>query len=240
MSMIIDKSYLKGLFEGCKINLNDDEISKFETYAQLLVQWNEKINLTAITQPEEICEKHFLDSVLPFELWGKLKKNAAVIDVGTGAGFPSCPLKICRSDVKLTLLDSLNKRINFLSLISDTLGLEAECIHGRAEELGQNPKFREQFDVATARAVANLSELCEYCLPFVKVGGHFVALKGQSGIQELENARNAVKTLGGEVSEVVEYKLPNGDGRTLIVIRKKAETPSKYPRNKGQMKKKPL
>lgn len=237
---MLDINYLKRLFEGCDMKISDDAALKFDKYAGLLVEWNEKINLTAITEPGEICEKHFLDSCLPFELWGELKGDEKIIDVGTGAGFPSCPLKILNGGVKLTLLDSLNKRINFLNCISESLGLEAECIHGRAEEMGQKADFREKYDIATARAVANLSELCEYCLPFVKVGGHFVALKGQAGSDELEKAEVAVKILGGKVSKVLEYNLPNGDGRTLIVIKKVAKTPVKYPRNKGQMKKKPL
>ena len=237
---MIDTVFLKNLFNNSEISLDELQLSEFETYAKLLVEWNEKINLTAITQSEEICEKHFLDSVLPFVMWGGLCDGDKVIDVGTGAGFPSCPLKIVRNGVKLTLLDSLNKRINFLNTISDELGLEAECVHGRAEELGNNADYREKFDIATARAVANLTELCEYCLPFVKLGGHFVALKGQSGADEVEAAKNAVKTLGGKIEKVTEYSLPNGDKRVLVVIKKVSPTPQKYPRNKGQMKKKPL
>lgn len=237
---MIDTVFLKNLFDNSGISLDELQLSEFETYAKLLVEWNEKINLTAITQSEEICEKHFLDSVLPFVMWGGLCDGDKVIDVGTGAGFPSCPLKIVRNGVKLTLLDSLNKRINFLNTISDELGLEAECVHGRAEELGNNADYREKFDIATARAVANLTELCEYCLPFVKLGGHFVALKGQSGADEVEAAKNAVKTLGGKIEKVTEYSLPNGDKRVLVVIKKVSPTPQKYPRNKGQMKKKPL
>lgn len=237
---MIDRNFLKELFEKSEITASDEGIKKFETYAELLVDWNEKINLTAITEPREICEKHFLDSVLPFKLWGGVFDGAEIIDVGTGAGFPSCPLKICRDDVKITLLDSLNKRINFLKAVSDELSLNAECVHGRAEELGKNQDFREKFDIATARAVANLRDLCEYCLPFVKEGGYFVALKGQSGVDEVNEAKNAVKILGGKVEKVIEYKLPNGDGRVLAVIKKVSKTPEKYPRNKGQMKKKPL
>lgn len=237
---MINRDFLRGIFKNCNIEIGEENLQKFETYANLLVEWNEKINLTAITEPDEICEKHFLDSVLPFEMWGKLCEGAEIIDVGTGAGFPSCPLKIMRNDVKITLLDSLNKRINFLKTVSEELTLDAVCVHGRAEEFGNNVDFREKFDVATARAVANLTELCEYCLPFVKVGGYFVALKGQSGEDEVEAAKNAVKILGGKVEKVTPYKLPNGDGRVLVVIKKVGKTPPKYPRNKGQMKKKPL
>lgn len=237
---MLDLNLLKRLFNDVNIPVGDEELSRFETYAQLLVEWNEKINLTAITLPDEVCEKHFFDSVAPFYMWGGLKEGAKIIDVGTGAGFPSCPLKIVKNDISLTLLDSLNKRINFLNTLSDSVGLEAECVHGRAEEFGNNADFREKFDIATARAVANLRDLCEYCMPFVKVGGYFVALKGQSGLQEVTEAKNAIKTLGGRVEKSYEYSLPNGDGRVLVVIKKISATPSKYPRNKGQMKKKPL
>ncbi len=237
---MLDFQFLSGIFNEFDINLSNEEMEKFETYAKLLVEWNEKINLTAITEPCEICEKHFLDSVLPFYMWNGVKDGAKIIDVGTGAGFPSCPLKVMKNDLKLTLLDSLNKRINFLSTLFDALLLDAKCVHGRAEEYGNNTEFREKYDIATARAVANLRDLCEYCMPFVKVGGYFVALKGQSGLDEVNDAKNAIKTLGGVVEKTIEYNLPNGDGRVLVVIRKTSQTPAKYPRNKGQMKKKPL
>lgn len=239
MSKLISKDDFIKLFDNYDITISDSDYSRFEAYADLLCEWNEKINLTAITDPEGISIKHFFDSVYPFTLF-EVKENATVIDVGTGAGFPSCPLKIVRDDIKLTLLDSLNKRINFLAQLSDSLDLGAICIHGRAEELGRSIECREQFDIATARAVANLSDLCEYCLPFVKVGGYFVALKGSEGNDELKEAKNAIKILGGKVEEVFDYELPTGDGRTLILIRKVSETPEKYPRNKGQMKKKKL
>lgn len=237
--MLTDKTQLDKLFAKGNMAVNDEQYDKLEKYSRLLVEWNEKINLTAITDPEGIALKHFYDSVYPFTFID-IKENASLIDVGTGAGFPSCPLKIFRNDLRLTLLDSLNKRINFLQEVSDTLGLDAECIHGRAEELGRNSDFRDKFDVACARAVANLTELCEYCLPFVKMGGSFVALKGSSGLDELKDAENAIKTLGGKLETAREYALPNGDGRVLIVIKKTAPTPEKYPRNKGQMKKKRL
>lgn len=237
---MINRDYLKKLFNDCEIPFSEEMIQKYETYAELLVEWNEKINLTAITQPEEICEKHFLDSVLPFYLWEGIKENAKIIDVGTGAGFPSVPLKIMRNDVEITLLDGLNKRINFLNEVCKSIEIDSCTVHGRAEEMGKSPDFRENFDIATARAVANLTELCEYCMPFVKVGGYFVALKGQGGIDEIENAKNAIKILGGKLDKAIEYSLPNGDSRVLCIIKKISQTPQKYPRNKGQMKKKPL
>lgn len=220
------------------IVLSDENYDKFSRYADLLVEWNEKINLTAITDPAGITEKHFLDSVLPYE-WVNVPNGASVIDVGTGAGFPGIPLKIMRDDIRLTLLDSLNKRINFLNTVCDDLGITAECIHGRAEDMG-TAQLREKFDVATARAVARLSVLCEYCLPLVKVGGMFVALKGSSGIDEIKDAENAIKKLGGELITAKEYALPCGDGRTLVIIKKIAPTPKGYPRPKGKMNKNPL
>ena len=216
MSKLISKDDFIKLFDNYDITISDSDYSRFEAYADLLCEWNEKINLTAITDPEGISIKHFFDSVYPFTLFE------------------------VKDDIKLTLLDSLNKRINFLAQLSDSLDLGATCIHGRAEELGRSMECREQFDIATARAVANLSDLCEYCLPFVKVGGYFVALKGSGGNDELKEAKNAIKILGGKVEEVFDYELPTGDGRTLILIRKVSETPEKYPRNKGQMKKKKL
>lgn len=220
------------------IALSDENYARFSRYADLLVEWNEKINLTAITDPAGITEKHFLDSVLPYE-WVDTPNGASVIDVGTGAGFPGIPLKIMRDDIRLTLLDSLNKRINFLNTVCSDIGVTAECIHGRAEDMGTS-QLREKFDVATARAVARLSVLCEYCLPLVKVGGVFVALKGSSGIDEIKDAENAIKKLGGKLETVKEYCLPCGDGRTLVVVKKVAPTPKGYPRPKGKMNKNPL
>ena len=237
--MLINQIDLEKLFSQGGMTVTKEQYDKLYDYSKLLVEWNEKINLTAITDPEGIAVKHFYDSVYPFTLT-EIKKDSSVIDVGTGAGFPSCPLKIFRNDLNITLLDSLNKRIKFLQEISDNLDLNAQCIHGRAEELGRNSDYREKYDIACARAVANLSELCEYCLPFVKVGGKFISLKGSNGNEELKDAENAVRILGGEIEQVKDYSLPNGDGRPLIVIKKVSSTPEKYPRNKGQMKKKRL
>ena len=237
--MMLSKAQTDEIFGKYGIELTDEQYSRLAVYSDLLVEWNEKINLTAITDSEGITEKHFFDSIYPFTLF-ELKEGSSLIDVGTGAGFPSCPLKIYRDDIKLTLLDSLNKRVNFLKELSEKAQLDAQCIHGRAEEAGRNADLREQFDCACARAVANLTELSEYCLPFVKKGGIFAALKGSGGEEELEEARNAIKILGGKVEKAEKYSLPNGDGRTLIIIRKVASTPPKYPRNKGQIKKNPL
>lgn len=227
------------MFADAGIELTEEQVYRLGMYSEMLVQWNEKINLTAITDPEGISIKHFFDSIYPFSLVD-LPKGSSLIDVGTGAGFPSCPVKIWRDDLRLTLVDSLQKRITFLAQLSDSLSLGATCIHSRAEDLGRSGEFRESFDFATARAVANLSDLCEYCLPFVKVGGKFIALKGSGADEEIRQAKDAIKTLGGKIAQTTEYTLPNGDGRTLVVIDKVNPTPDKYPRNSAQIKKKSL
>ncbi|WP_037343657.1 16S rRNA (guanine(527)-N(7))-methyltransferase RsmG [Ruminococcus sp. FC2018] len=227
------------IFTGAGIAVTDEQFEKYDRYAQMLCAWNENINLTAITDPEGIAIKHFFDSVFPFFTVG-IPRDSTLIDIGTGAGFPGCAVKIWRDDIKLTLLDSLQKRITFLAQLSDSLGLGATCLHARAEELGRNGEFRERFDFATARAVANLSDLCEYCLPFVKQGGSFIALKGSDAKQEIDSAAGAIELLGGKLSLVKEYTLPNGDGRTLVVIDKVKATDEKYPRTGAQMKKKRL
>ena len=237
--MIIERDRFLKMFADVGIELTEEQMYRLGMYSEMLVQWNEKINLTAITDPEGISVKHFFDSIYPFSLV-EIPKGSTLIDVGTGAGFPSCPVKIWRDDIKLTLLDSLQKRITFLAQLSDSLSLGATCIHSRAEDLGNSSEFREKFDFATARAVANLTDLCEYCMPFVKVGGKFLALKGSDAQEEIKQARDAVKLLGGKISFVQEYTLPNGDGRTLVVIDKISATPDKYPRNSAQIKKKSL
>ncbi len=234
----IDKTRLSGLFSSQNVQLSKAQAEQFEKYAGLLVEWNQKINLTAITEPQEIEEKHFLDSCLPFADID-IPKFASVVDVGTGAGFPGIPLKIIRPDIGLTLVDSLQKRITFLETVCAQLGVVAKTIHGRAEELGRSD-MRESFDIATARAVARLSVLCEYCLPFVKVGGVFVALKGRDCAEEIRLAYTAIKTMGGEISKTIEYSLPSGDGRTAVIIKKVKPTPPAYPRTKAKMEKKPL
>ena len=237
--MIIEKSMLDKLFARAKLSVNDEQYQRLDNYAQMLIEWNKKVNLTALISPEDISQKHFLDSILPFSLFD-IKKGAKLIDVGTGAGFPACPLKIFRDDIQITLLDSLNKRIKFLEALSSKLDLNAECIHGRAEEIAHKECYRELYDIATARAVAFLPVLCEYCLPFVKVGGYFIALKGKNSEEEISASQNAVKILGGKIDKIIDYSLPNGDKRALIAIKKISQTASKYPRNKSQMTKKPL
>lgn len=212
---------------------------QFERYCEALKDWNGRMNLTAIADDEGIAMKHFADSLLPLTLF-ELPRNAGLIDVGTGAGFPSIPMKLLREDISLTLLDSLEKRLGFLRHLCGELSIEGAAVHARAEDAGKNPLYREKYDVATARAVASLSLLAEYCLPLVKVGGVVLALKGSGGREEAEQAQRAVSLCGGELEALIDYKLPNGDPRTLVVLRKKSPTPPKYPRNSAQSTKNPL
>ena len=210
-----------------------------DRYGELLVEWNEKMNLTAITQGREMTVKHFIDSLTP-ALTGLISPQDKLVDVGTGAGFPGVPLALLYPSLSLTLMDSLGKRVTFLQALTGELSRKADCIHIRAEEAGQNPLYREQFDVATARAVAALPVLCEYCLPLVKVGGVFLAMKGPEIQEELEGAKNAMGTLGGKLEKLFPFTLPDGSGRTIAAIRKISPTKPAYPRNPGRMKKKPL
>lgn len=239
MKRMIDTQFLQEIAAADDIILSESALAQFDLYAQLLVEWNEKINLTAITQPEAIVIRHFYDSLLPLTCVN-LPKKGRLIDVGTGAGFPGIPIKLVREDVRLTLLDSLNKRVNFLQEVCTALSVEADCIHARAEEAGQDAALREQFDLATARAVSRLRELSEYCLPFVKAGGYFAALKGPDAEEELAEALPAIRLLGGEVEEVCPFSLPDGSSRNIIVIKKISQTPSKFPRPAAKMKKQPI
>ena len=221
------------------IKINDEQIKSFEKYMNLLLEWNEKINLTAITQPEEIKLKHFVDSLTVLKY---INEDDKVIDIGTGAGFPGIPLKIMNKNTKITLLDSLNKRINFLNIVIEKLDLSnIQAIHGRAEEIARNKLYREKYDVAVSRAVANLSTLTEYMLPFVKIGGKCICMKGANVNEELERAQNAIKELGGEIERVDNFYLSDNDNeRNIIVIKKVKETNSKYPRKAGTPSKEPL
>ena len=218
--------------------LDNDIKAKLQRYAELLVEWNEKINLTAIVEPQDIAVKHFLDCLMFFK-YVNVPKGASVIDIGTGAGFPGLVLKIARPDIKLILLDSLQKRITFLRTVCDELGLsDVETVHSRAEDGARN--HREMYDFAVARAVANLPVLCEYCMPYVKVGGSFVSLKGASAAEECENAKNAVKVLGGKIESLNEFSLVDSGERGIVTIKKISQTPPKYPRNPGKISKQPL
>ncbi len=227
------------LCEEFGLSLDSEACERLNKYGNLLLEWNEKMNLTAITEPEEVLYKHFYDCLLIFKYW-KPEKNATVIDVGTGAGFPGLVIKIARPDLRVTLLDSLNKRLNFLNEVLAQLELSSDTVHLRAEEGGRNPQFREKFDFACARAVAGLPALSEYCLPYVKKGGSFIALKGPSGKEEAAQAANAIKLLGGKIGEIICEKLPDDNQRTLVFIKKISQTPPKYPRISTKISKQPL
>lgn len=223
-------------FSSFGIELNEDNYRKLDVYAEFLVKYNENVNLTAITEPHEVLRKHFIDSVL-LSKYVDISENSSLIDVGTGAGFPSVPLKIFRPDIKLTLLDSLNKRIDFLKKLCDKLEIEAEFIHDRAENISKLPEYREKFDYSCARAVANMSLLSELCIPFVKFGGSFIAMKGPS--EDIYLGKNAVELLGGIIENTVDYDLFD-ESRRIVEVKKISQTPPKYPRNSSQIKKKSL
>ncbi len=231
---------LRELCKDIDVQLDDIALERFEKYMNLVIEWNEKINLTAITDRQEFIVKHFYDSISLLSC-ADIKKGAKVIDVGTGAGFPGIPLKIVRPDIQLTLLDSLNKRIVFISdVVMPGIGLNAEAVHGRAEDFSKQAKYREKYDFAVSRAVANLSALSEYCIPFVKKGGEFISMKGPDVYEELSSAQNAVQVLGGEVSEVKNLTLPDNGGRSIVIIKKVKNTPEKYPRRGVKINKNPL
>lgn len=218
------------------LELSQKKYDKFNKYAEFLVEYNKNVNLTAITDPLGILIKHFIDSALLLK-YVDIPENSSIIDVGTGAGFPSVPLKIMCPDIKITLLDSLAKRITFLEKLCEIIEVDAEFIHGRAEDIAKMPEYREKFDFSCARAVANLSVLSEYCIPFVKVGGTFISMKGPT--ENLKESDNAIATLGGKISEIHSYSL-EGDARIIVGIKKISHTPTKYPRNSSQIKKKSL
>lgn len=228
------------IFTDLGLGISRENIEKFNKYKDLLKEWNDHINLTAITKDEEIWEKHFLDSCLSLSK-DLINDGASIIDVGTGAGFPGMPLKIMKEDIELTLLDSLNKRIKFLMKVSEEIEIKGiEYIHGRAEDFGQDESYREKYDVAVSRAVSSLPALLEFCLPFVKVGGVFLSYKGPGYMEEIELSKKALEELGGSVEKIEEFILPDGSERYILVVRKINETPSKYPRKAGKVTKKPI
>ena len=221
------------------VKINKNQIEQFNLYMQLLLDWNKKINLTAITEENEIILKHFVDSLTALKHVGE---NDRIIDVGSGAGFPGIPIAIMMPNIKITLLDSLNKRINFLNEVKDKLALKnVETIHSRSEDCGKDKKYREKYDVAIARAVANLSTLSEYLLPFVKLGGKMICMKGSEIEQEVINAKKAIKKLGGKIDLIEDFYLPGSDIKRNIIISKKInKTPDNYPRKAGTPGRDPL
>ena len=227
------------LCEGFGLHLDETAVERLNLYGSLLLEWNEKMNLTAITEKEEVLYKHFYDCLLFFKNV-KVEKGASVIDVGTGAGFPGMVLKIARSDINLTLLDGLNKRLTFLNAVLEELSLTAETVHLRAEEGGKDPRYRERYDIACARAVANLPVLSEYCVPFVKKGGFFVAMKGASAAEEAQSAENALKILGCSKPTIIFETLTGNESRAFIISKKISQTPPKYPRAGGKIAKNAL
>lgn len=234
--MLAEYGKCRAEFERYGFELTEEQYRKFDIYADFLVEYNKNVNLTAITEPDEILVKHFIDSVLLLK-YAEIPENSSLIDVGTGAGFPSIPLKIMRNDIKITLLDSLAKRVTFLEKLCGKLEITAEFIHGRAEDIAQTAEYREKFDFSCARAVANLAVLSEYCIPFVKVGGYFLSMKGHG--EDIDGAENAIKLLGGEISGISGYTLEN-DARKIIAVKKISHTSAKYPRKSAQIKKKSL
>ena len=234
---MINTEFLKNEAEKMGVVLDTMAVKRFELLAQRLVSWNSRVNLTAITDPNDIVVKHFLDSISPLP-YADIKENARLIDVGCGAGFPGLPILIARPDLEITFLDSIEKKLKFIEDVSESTSLFGETMHGRAEVVGTDPEFREQFDVATTRAVAPLNILAEYCLPLVKVGGIYISMKGAE--DETELGSNAIKELGGEIENVVSLKLANGDNRNLIMIRKISQTATKYPRKTKKIATLPL
>lgn len=236
---MINTSLLKSEAEKLGIFLDETALNRFDKYAEMLIETNKTLNLTAITEPNEIVYKHFIDSLTLLAVVD-LKENSKVIDVGTGAGFPGVVLLIARPDINITLMDGTNKRLNFISQVLKELDLKAEILHMRAELAGKDTKYREQYDLVTARAVANMNTLSEYCLPFARVGGIFAPMKAAKADEELESAKIAVKTLGGKIKDIKHLNIENCGERTIIITEKISQTSPKYPRASAQISKKPL
>lgn len=239
-----DKFFIQ-MRDECKsinVTLSDLQLEQFYRYYEMLIDWNSKVNLTAITEMEDVVTKHFVDSLsIKMAVEDIAEKKYRIMDVGTGAGFPGIPLKIAFPDLNITLLDSLNKRVKFLNEVIETLGLTGiTAAHGRAEDFGHDNVSRETFDFAVSRAVANIATLSEYCLPFVKVGGYFVSYKSGKIEEELSSGKKAVKLLGGEIEKVFTFKLPNSDDRSFVKIKKIKKMSNIYPRKAGLPSKEPL
>lgn len=239
--MNYDLTKFKSMVKQLNIELSDSQYDQFIKYYEMLIKWNEVMNLTAITDFDEVIVKHFVDSISLIKAID-ITKQIEIIDIGTGAGFPGIPLKIAYPNLKITLLDSLNKRVGFLNEVISELGLnDIEALHGRAEDYAKAGQLREKFDLCVSRAVANLATLSEYCLPYVKVGGKFISYKSEKLTEELANAGKAIGILGGKINDRIEFTLPETDlYRTFMIIDKTKETPKKYPRKAGTPAKEPL
>lgn len=233
------KEEMRVNLSALNLDFSDEKLKKFFDFMNLLLEKNKVMNLTGITEPKEVILKHFIDSLTILKY---INENGSVIDVGTGAGFPGIPLKIVEDSLEITLLDSLNKRINFLNEVIENISLDkTKTIHGRAEDFGQDAAYREKYDVAVSRAVAPLNILLEYMLPFVKVGGKCICMKGSNCDEEIENAKNAIEILGGKIEKTEKFNLPNSDNnRTILVIKKTKKTSVQYPRKAGISTKNPL
>lgn len=229
----MDKEIFKSCLKKFETDADEEKINKFEIYSNLLCEWNEKMNLTAVTDPKGISIRHFADSLTPL-FCVEFPENARVIDVGTGAGFPGLPIKIMRPDIHITLMDSLNKRINFLKEVTEKAKItDAECVHARAEEFSRKKEYREKYDIGISRAVARLKVLSEYVIPFVKCGGYFIAMKAFEIDEEVNEAKEIISLLGGKIEEIKEIEIPYEEARRKIVIIKKIKsTDKKYPRRK--------
>ncbi len=234
---ILDFDEFSEMFRQAGFEITEDCYAMLDKYAAMLTEYNKVMNLTGITDPLGISEKHFLDSLLVFK-YCKIPFGSKIIDVGTGAGFPGVPIKMYRPDIELTLLDSLGKRVNFLKDVSRETSLNFKCVHARAEEGGHDKSLRESFDFACARAVAALPVLAEYCIPFVKPGGSFIAMKGPG--EDFSQGENAIRLLGGEIEDMISYDLPCGDKRVIVSVKKISATPTKYPRSSARISKKHL
>ena len=236
---MLNKELFYNTIKPFEINVDEDAFSRLDTFAEMLIETNKSFNLTAIKEPDDVTVKHFADCLSIFK-YVDIPENAKIIDVGTGAGFPGLVLKLYRPDIQMTFLDSTKKRLGFIENVLSECGIKGDILHMRAEEAAQLSKYREKYDFATARAVAALPVLSEYCLPFVKVGGSFVSMKSAESNEEISEAKKAINILGGKIEEDILFDLVENMPRRIIRIKKNSQTPTKYPRPSAQISKKPL
>ena len=236
---MLNKELLYATIQKFGVEIDDNAFGRLDKYAEMLVETNKSFNLTAITEPDDVTVKHFADCLA---LCGRvdIPENSKIIDVGTGAGFPGLVLLLTRPDIKMTFLDSTKKKLGFIQKVLDETGVKAEVVHARAEEAGQNPQYREKYDFATARAVANLTNLSEYCLTFVKVGGEFISMKSAASDDEIKSAENAIGILGGKIKTDTVFDLTEEMPRRILEIKKISQTPTKYPRPSAKIAKNPI